>query len=89
MTKIDVVIGLQWGDEGKGRVVDHILSEDFGYDLVARFSGGENAGHTIVKNGMTYKTRAIPSGILSGKMCLIGPGCVINPASFLEEAKCS
>ena len=76
------VIGLQWGDEGKGKIVDFLSPQ---YDIVARFQGGNNAGHTIIANGITYKLSLIPSGILSGKVAYIGSGVVIDPAVLLKE----
>jgi adenylosuccinate synthase len=80
---LDVVIGLQWGDEGKGKVVD-LLAE--GADVVARYQGGPNAGHTIVRGGRTFVLHLIPSGILSGRAeCLIGNGVVIDPARLITE----
>lgn len=81
--KIDVVIGLQYGDEGKGKIVDY-LSEN--YDVVARFNGGANAGHTIYVNGIKKVLHLIPSGILhKDKIVVIGNGCVIDPISLKEE----
>src|SRR5919199_4371683 len=77
-----VVVGAQWGDEGKGKIVD-LLAEHS--DLVCRYNGGPNAGHTIVADGETYKVRHIPSGILRGKDSLIGAGCVVDPAVLVEE----
>ena len=77
-----VVIGAQWGDEGKGRVVD-LLSE--GADLVARFQGGANAGHTIIAEGEEYVLHLIPSGIVRGKTCVIGNGVVIDIPTLFEE----
>src|SRR6184192_562705 len=77
-----VVVGAQWGDEGKGKIVD-LLAEHS--DLVCRYNGGPNAGHTIVADGETYKLKHIPSGILQGKECVIGAGCVINPQVLIEE----
>ena len=77
------VIGLQWGDEGKGKIID-ILAED--YDIIARYQGGGNAGHTLVISGEKYVFHLIPSGILHpGKKCVIGNGIVIDPALFLDE----
>lgn len=77
------VIGLQWGDEGKGKVVDY-LSTDF--DAVVRFNGGNNAGHTIVIDNRTYKLSILPSGILRGdKTCIIGNGVVIDPYHLIKE----
>jgi adenylosuccinate synthase len=76
------VIGTQWGDEGKGKIVD-LLAEDA--DLVCRYNGGPNAGHTIVVDGETFKVRHIPSGILRGKESVIGAGCVVDPEVLVEE----
>jgi adenylosuccinate synthase len=78
-----VIVGAQWGDEGKGKVVD-LLAEQA--DLVVRFQGGNNAGHTIVRDGETFKFHLIPSGILyPGKLCAIGNGVVIDPKVLTEE----
>ncbi len=78
-----VVIGAQWGDEGKGKIVD-FLAEDA--DLIVRFSGGANAGHTIVNNGETYKLHLIPSGIVyPGKQVVLGSGMVIDPEALFKE----
>jgi adenylosuccinate synthase len=77
-----VIVGAQWGDEGKGKVVD-LLAQDS--DLVVRYNGGPNAGHTIVASGETWKLRHMPSGILWGKECVIGAGCVVDPGVFVEE----
>jgi adenylosuccinate synthase len=77
-----VIVGAQWGDEGKGKIVD-LLAEHS--DLVCRYNGGPNAGHTIVADGETYKVRHIPSGILRGKECVIGAGCVVDPEVLVEE----
>ena len=77
-----VIVGAQWGDEGKGKIVD-LLARDS--DLVCRYNGGPNAGHTIVVDGETYKPRHMPSGILWGKECVIGAGCVVDPGVFIEE----
>jgi adenylosuccinate synthase len=77
-----VIVGAQWGDEGKGKIVDLLAH---GCDLVCRYNGGPNAGHTIVAAGETYKLRHMPSGILWGKECVIGAGCVVDPAVFVEE----
>ncbi len=80
-----VVIGAQWGDEGKGKIVD-LLTEKF--DIVARYQGGHNAGHTVIVKGKKFVLHLIPSGILhSGKVCLIGPGVVLDPKAFLSEVK--
>jgi adenylosuccinate synthase len=78
-----VIVGAQWGDEGKGKVVD-LLAERA--DVVIRFQGGNNAGHTIVRNGETWKFHLIPSGILyPGKACVIGNGVVVDPKVLLSE----
>jgi adenylosuccinate synthase len=78
-----VIVGAQWGDEGKGKVVD-LLAERA--DMVVRFQGGNNAGHTIVRDGETWKFHLIPSGILyAGKTCAIGNGVVIDPRVLTEE----
>ncbi len=77
-----VVVGTQWGDEGKGKIVD-MLAKDA--DLVVRFQGGNNAGHTLVVDGKTIISHLIPSGILQKKVCLIGNGVVVDPAVLLKE----
>jgi adenylosuccinate synthase len=77
-----VIVGAQWGDEGKGKIVDLLAQHS---DLVCRYNGGPNAGHTIVAGGETYKLKHIPSGILRGKECVIGAGCVVDPEVFIEE----
>lgn len=83
--KADVILGLQWGDEGKGKVVDVLTPR---YDVVARFQGGPNAGHTLEFNGQKYILRSIPSGIFQGdKMNIIGNGVVLDPAVFKSEAE--
>lgn len=83
--KVDVLLGLQWGDEGKGKVVDVLTP---GYDVVARFQGGPNAGHTLEFNGEKYILRSIPSGIFQGnKINVIGNGVVLNPLLFQEESE--
>jgi len=77
-----VVVGSQWGDEGKGKIVDWLSSEA---DVVIRFQGGHNAGHTLVVDGVTYKLRLLPSGIVRNKISVIGNGVVIDPWALLEE----
>jgi len=85
MKKVDVVLGLQWGDEGKGKVVD-VLTPN--YEVVARFQGGPNAGHTLEFEGQKYILRSIPSGIFQGgKINVIGNGVVLDPILFREEAE--
>ncbi len=76
------VIGLQWGDEGKGKIVD-FLSEDF--DLVVRYQGGNNAGHTVIVDNNTYKLNLIPSGVIRGKDCYLGQGVVLDLEHFSKE----
>jgi len=79
------VIGAQWGDEGKGKIVDW-LSERA--DVVVRFQGGHNAGHTLVIDGVTYKLHLLPSGIVrKSKLSIIGNGVVIDPWALMEEIK--
>jgi adenylosuccinate synthase len=77
-----VIVGAQWGDEGKGKIVDLLAQES---DLVCRYQGGPNAGHTIVVGDETYKIRQIPSGIVAGKPSAIGAGCVVDPAVLISE----
>jgi len=77
-----VIVGAQWGDEGKGKIVD-LLAQDS--DIVCRYQGGPNAGHTIVVGDETFKIRQIPSGVIRGKTCVIGAGCVLDPEVFLRE----
>ena len=77
-----VIVGAQWGDEGKGKIVDLLAQHA---DVVCRYQGGPNAGHTIIVDGETFKIRQMPSGILSGKDCVIGAGCVVDPEVLIEE----
>ncbi|MCE1154599.1 MAG: adenylosuccinate synthetase, partial [Bacteroidales bacterium] len=78
-------MGLQWGDEGKGKVVDVLTPR---YDMVTRFQGGPNAGHTLEFNGEKYVLRSIPSGIFQGdKINIIGNGVVLDPALFKAEVE--
>ncbi len=78
-----VVVGSQWGDEGKGKITDFLSKQA---DVVARYQGNDNAGHTIVFKGETYKLHLIPSGIFySDKLSVIGNGVVLNPKSLVEE----
>jgi len=84
MTNV-VVVGSQWGDEGKGKIVDWLSSEA---DIVVRFQGGHNAGHTLVIDGVTYKLRLLPSGIVrKDKISIIGNGVVVDPWALLDEIK--
>lgn len=85
MSKVDVLLGLQWGDEGKGKIVD-VLTPD--YDVIARFQGGPNAGHTLEFNGIKHVLHIIPSGIFhKEKLNVIGNGVLIEPAIFNEEVE--
>jgi adenylosuccinate synthase len=77
-----VVVGAQWGDEGKGKIVDLLAQES---DVVCRYQGGPNAGHTIVADGETWKLRQMPSGVVSGTRSVIGAGCVVDPQVFVDE----
>ena len=82
MTKTVVVVGTQWGDEGKGKITDYLAQRA---DIVARYQGGNNAGHTIEFNGKQFKLRLIPSGIFSADKVILGNGMVINPEALIEE----
>src|SRR6187399_1935160 len=77
-----VVVGTQWGDEGKGKIVDW-LSERA--DVVVRYQGGHNAGHTLVIDGTSYKLSLLPSGVVRGKLSVIGNGVVVDPHHFVQE----
>jgi len=77
------VIGAQWGDEGKGKIVDWLSARA---DVVVRFQGGHNAGHTLVIDGKTYKLSLLPSGVVRpGKLSIIGNGVVVDPWAFVDE----
>ena len=79
----NIVVGSQWGDEGKGKIIDIMASRA---DVVVRATGGNNAGHTVVNNGELYKLHLIPSGILYPEtLCLIGAGVVLDPKDFISE----
>ncbi len=83
MSKADVIVGIQWGDEGKGKIVDKLAQE---YDMVCRSQGGHNAGHTIWVDGVRYALHLVPSGILNPKAVnVIGNGVVLNPESIIKE----
>jgi len=83
MSKADLIVGLQWGDEGKGKIVDHMAQS---YDYVCRFAGGHNAGHTIVIDGKKYALHLIPSGVLNPKAKnIVGNGVVLSPKDFIKE----
>jgi adenylosuccinate synthase len=77
-----VVVGAQWGDEGKGKIVDLLAQRS---DVVCRYQGGPNAGHTIIAGGETFKIRQTPSGVISGRTSVIGAGCVIDPEVLIAE----
>ncbi len=77
-----VVVGSQWGDEGKGKIVDWLSAQA---DIVVRFQGGHNAGHTLVIDGATYRMSLLPSGVLRGKLSVIGNGVVLDPKALIEE----
>lgn len=79
-----VIVGIQWGDEGKGKIVDLMSDKS---DVVVRFQGGNNAGHTLVVDGVTYKLALLPSGIVRGKMSVIGNGVVVDPLALRDEMK--
>ncbi|MCA1810730.1 MAG: adenylosuccinate synthase [Halobacteriales archaeon] len=81
---VTAVIGTQWGDEGKGKVVDYLAERA---KVVVRFQGGNNAGHTLVVDGQTYKLHLIPSGVLQGKVGVIGNGCVVDPFVLVKEVE--
>jgi len=81
--KAEIIVGLQWGDEGKGKIVDHMAHK---HDLVCRFAGGHNAGHTIVVDGKKYALHLVPSGILNPKARnIVGNGVVLSPSHFIKE----
>ena len=78
-----VVTGTQWGDEGKGKIVDYLAQQA---DIVVRHQGGSNAGHTVVVDGQDYKLRLMPSGILyKGSLCIVGNGVAFDPKIMLED----
>src|SRR5688500_4251921 len=79
-----IVVGSQWGDEGKGKIVDW-LSERA--DVVVRYQGGHNAGHTLVIDGTSYKLALLPSGVVRGKLSVIGNGVVVDPHHFVAEVE--
>ena len=77
-----VIVGAQWGDEGKGKIVDLLAQQS---DLVCRYQGGPNAGHTVIVGEEVFKFRQIPSGLVSGKVSVLGNGCVVDPEVLLGE----
>ena len=84
MIRSDVVVGLRYGDEGKGKIVAALCAAE-DYDFCVRYNGGPNAGHTIYKDGKKIVTHSIPTGVAYGIHSYIGPGCVVNPDGFLKE----
>src|SRR5687767_15588573 len=78
------VVGSQWGDEGKGKIVDWLASRA---DVIVRYQGGHNAGHTLVINGVSYKLALLPSGVVQGKLSVIGNGVVVDPHHFVQEVE--
>ena len=76
-----VVVGSQWGDEGKGKITDYFTDR---CDIVVRSSGGNNAGHTVIANGITYKLHVIPSGVIQDKPSIIGAGMVVDPTWLVK-----
>jgi adenylosuccinate synthase len=92
ISKADIVVGLAWGDEAKGKITSQLASEVAGsglpyYSLVARWAGGNNAGHTVYVDGKKFKTHLVPSGVFHGIPSLVGPACVLHPESFYEELR--
>tara|TARA_Y100000034_G_scaffold136231_1_gene211682 strand:- start:2365 stop:3381 length:1017 start_codon:yes stop_codon:yes gene_type:complete len=88
--RADIVVGLAWGDEAKGKITSQLASSTGSdgspyYDIVARWGGGNNAGHTVIVNDKKYKTHLVPSGVFYGVKSLIGPGCILRPESFFKE----
>ena len=80
---VTYVIGLQWGDEAKGKIVDYLAPQ---FDMIVRYQGGANAGHTVVSGDRTYKLHHVPSGILCPHVVnVIAPGVVLNPETLLRE----
>jgi adenylosuccinate synthase len=79
---VDIIVGLAWGDEGKGKISSALAND---YDMVCRWNGGPNAGHTVYIDDKKYKTHLIPSGVFHNKLSIIGPNCVINIDKFYEE----
>lgn len=81
---VDIVVGVAYGDEAKGKISSHLASSG-NYDFVARWAGGNNAGHTVYVNQKKYKTHLVPSGVFHGVKSVVGPGCVLHPDSFMKE----
>ena len=76
------IVGAQWGDEGKGKIVDHLCEK---FDVVIRFQGGHNAGHTIIINKKKFILSILPSGLIRNKLCIIGSNVVIDPMHLFKE----
>ena len=76
------IVGAQWGDEGKGKIVDHLCKR---FDVVIRFQGGHNAGHTIIVNKKKFILSILPSGLIRNKLCIIGANVVIDPIHLFKE----
>lgn len=83
---VDIVCGLTWGDEGKGKITSHLVSKE-SYDYVCRWAGGSNAGHTIYVDGKVFKTHIVPAGVFHGVKSVIGPGCVLHLEDYFKELK--
>ncbi len=82
---VTAVIGVQWGDEAKGKIVDYLSDT---YEIVAQFNGGDNAGHTVINPHGTFKLRLVPNGFsVPGASCVIGPGVVLNLKTLLDEIR--
>ena len=81
---VDIVFGISWGDEGKGKATSHLTNKG-NYNFVCRWAGGNNAGHTVFLRGKKYKTHLVPSGVFHGIPSIIGPQCVVHPESLIEE----
>ena len=79
---VDIIFGLAWGDEGKGKISNAIAKD---YDAVCRWNGGPNAGHTVYLNDKKYKTHIIPCGVFQNKLSIIGPNCIVNINKFFDE----
>ena len=84
LKNVDICFGLCWGDEAKGKIVSHLAKVN-NYDFVCRWGGGNNAGHTIYKDGVKYKTHLVPCGIFYNVKSIIGPGCVVSKQAFQKE----
>jgi len=81
----DVVVGLQFGDEGKGKIVDDLIKQAGRYNLCMRFNGGPNAGHTVYVDGKKMDTHQVPSGVLTGMKSIINANCMVDPIKLEQE----